>query len=109
MTKVNILGTTYKVKEDKSLKHTPADGICKTYDKEIVIRPVADMLGAEDCETSKYARHKEVIRHEIVHAFFDEAGLSDYCSDERLVEWIAKQFPKMQEAMRQAGGLNIIW
>lgn len=109
MIRVNILGTTYKVREDKSLKHTPTDGICKTYDKEIVIRPVADMLGAEDCVTSKYARHKEVIRHEIVHAFFDEAGLTDYCSDERLVEWIAKQFPKMQEAMNKAGGLNILW
>ena len=109
MTSVNILGTKYKVKEDKSLKHTPTDGICKTYDKEIVIRPMADMLGEEDCVTSKLDRYKEVIRHEIVHAFFNEAGLSDYCSDERLVEWIAKQFPKMQEAMRQAGGLNIIW
>ena len=44
---------------------------------------------------AKDIRHKEVLRHEIIHAFFDEAGLNDYSNNEQLVEWIAFQFPKM--------------
>jgi hypothetical protein len=103
---VSILGTKYKIVVDNSLKDTQADGICQTYDKLISVRPIPDMLGVNDCFKSKEARFREVIRHEIVHAFFEEAGLSDYCSDERLVDWIAKQFPKMLKAMRSAGGLN---
>lgn len=106
MKKVAILGTNYTVIEDKSLNHTSADGLCKTYDKVISHRPLEAMLGADDCYKSKEARFREVLRHEIVHAFFEEAGLFEYCSDERLVDWIAKQFPKMLKAMRSAGGLN---
>lgn len=103
---IDILGTKYSVKEDKSLIHTQTDGICKLYDKEILLRPVEAMLCSEDGWATKERRYREVARHEIVHAFFEEAGLSDYGSDERLVDWIAKQFPKMLKAMRGAGGLT---
>lgn len=106
MIKVNILGTKYNVIIDNSLSHTQADGVCKTYDKIITVRPIPEMLGADDCYKSKEARFKEVIRHELIHAFFEESGLFEYCSDERLVDWIAKQFPKMLTAMRSAGGLS---
>ena len=106
MASVNILGTKYTIVIDKSLNNTSSDGLCKTYDKVISIRPILNMLGAEDCFKSKEARFEEVIRHEITHAFFEEAGLIEYCSDERLVDWIAKQFPKMLKAMRKAGGIH---
>ena len=105
MAKVKVLGTTYTVKEDKSLNNTSSDGLCKTYDKVILHRPVEGMLSVGDCDLSKEARLREVIRHELVHAFFEEAGLFDYCADERLVDWIAKQFPKMLRAMKSAGGI----
>lgn len=106
MASVNILGTKYTIVVDKSLNNTSADGVCKTYDKVISIRSLSDMLGADDCFKSKEARFEEVLRHEITHAFFEEAGLFEYCSDERLVDWIAKQFPKMLKAMRSAGGIH---
>jgi hypothetical protein len=106
MARVNVLGTTYTVKEDKSLNNTSADGLCKVYDKVILHRPLEGMLNTGDNLLAKEDRYREVIRHEIVHAFFEEAGLADYCSDERLVDWIAKQFPKMFEAMWSAGGLK---
>lgn len=105
MRNVNILGTKYTVIIDNSLNNTPADGVCKTYDKTITVRLVPDMLGADDCYKSKEMRFREVIRHELIHAFFEESGLFEYCSDERLVDWIAKQFPKMLTAMKSAGGL----
>ena len=47
----------------------------------------------------------QVIRHEIVHAYFHEAGLMNYCYDERLVDWIALQLPKMTKSMEKLGCL----
>lgn len=102
---IDVLGTTYVVKEDTSLKDTPADGLCKSYSKEITYRNAKEMLCKDDPMELKEERKREVIRHELIHAFFFEAGLDGYGGDELLVDWIAKQFPKMLEAMEQAGGI----
>ena len=101
--RVNVLGTEYVLKEDKSLNDTPADGLCKCYSKEILYRNSKDMLCSDDPQEIKEERWKEVIRHELVHAFFYEAGLDNYGADEILVDWIAKQFPKIAVAIEQAG------
>ena len=100
---VDVLGTKYTVKEDKSLNNTQVDGLCKSYSKEILYRSVNDMLCSDDPKELKEERYKEVIRHELVHAFFFEAGLDNYGADEILVDWIAKQFPKIAKAIEQAG------
>ena len=102
---IDVLGTKYVVKEDTSLNDTRADGLCKCYSKEILYRNPNDMLCKDDPRELKEERKREVLRHEIIHAFFHEAGLSDYSSDEVLVDWIAVQFPKMLGAMEQAGGI----
>lgn len=41
---------------------------------------------------------KKIIRHELVHAFFMESGMTKYSEDETLVEWVASQFEKMRFA-----------
>jgi hypothetical protein len=46
-----------------------------------------------------------VIRHELVHAFFEESGLTEYKNNELLVDWIAKQFPKLAKAFQQVRAL----
>ena len=33
---------------------------------------------------------------------FYEAGLEDYSDNEQLVDWIAKQFPKLEKAFKEA-------
>lgn len=41
---------------------------------------------------------KQTIRHELTHAFLFESGLahsSDWATNEEIVDWIARQFPKM--------------
>ena len=91
---VTILGTVYEVVEDAALDET-FDGQCVEYSKEILIRPLEQMLGDDDSEDEKRKRYNEVLRHEIIHAFFAESGLEEYCNNEQLVDWIAKQFPKM--------------
>lgn len=102
---VNILGQEYRIIIDESLKDTNADGMCKEYDKEIYIRNFKDMLCNDDTELTKKRRWDEVLRHEIIHAFFIESGLEEYSSNEQLVDWIAKQFPKMQDAFENTGCL----
>ena len=100
-TSVNVLGTEYKVITDDSIISQNVDGLCKSYDKEILIRSKREMLCSEDSEAIKEVRYKEVLRHELVHAFFDESGLDDYSNNEQLVNWIAAQFPKMLKAFQE--------
>lgn len=86
MDKVNILGTEYTIIQDNSLLNTDMDGCCKRYDREIRIRNVEHMLEDTDQIEAKETRYNEVLRHEIIHAFFDESGLSDYSDNEQLVQ-----------------------
>jgi len=101
--KVNILGQEYEIKkqseiENPKLKTRRANGLAELYSKELIISTEASI---EDEETySNLADYeKKVIRHEIVHAFFHESGLNDYCHDEQLVDWLAVQIPKIKKAM----------
>ena len=103
---VNVLGTDYTIKVDSDyLKEQNADGVCKSYDKEIVIREDTDFLCPDDKATTKKLRKKEVIRHELIHAFFSESGLDDYSSNEQLVDWLASQFPKMLQAFKDTNAI----
>ena len=104
---VNILGTKYTIKEsnkvaDVTLEH--ADGYCDHTTKTIVIDTFKNFPGSlEDLESYK----KQVVRHELIHAFLFESGL-DACSwakDEEIVDWIACQFPKLQNAFVQCNAI----
>ena len=98
----NILGTEYSIEIDDTLEKTELDGLCKEYDKRISIRNAGSMLDDDDSTGVKKIRFDEVLRHEIIHAFFYEAGLEDYSDNEQLVDWIAKQFPKLEKAFKEA-------
>ena len=100
---VNVLGTEYTIKHadkvvDPSLED--CDAYCDTSTKTIVIDIFKHSLGSkEDLESYK----KQVVRHELIHAFLFESGL-DGCSwakDEEIVDWIACQFPKLLDAFIQ--------
>lgn len=101
MNKVNVLGTEYSIEIDDGLEKPCVDGLCKEYDKQITIRNVCSMLCDDDSIDTKKIRFNEVLRHEIIHAFFIESGLEDYNSNEQLVNWIAIQFPKMIKAFEE--------
>ena len=102
MKKVNILGTEYSIEIDDTLEKTELDGLCKEYDKRISIRNAGSMLNDDDSTGVKKIRFDEVLRHEIIHAFFYESGFGDYSGNEQLVDWIAKQFPKLEKAFKEA-------
>lgn len=81
--KVNILGTeysieTHKVSEDEYMQKNRLAGYCGEEDKRIIIADMSEeeyFTGMDEKSQKKYWR--KVCRHEIIHAFFNESGLSD--------------------------------
>lgn len=117
MKTVNILGTeyrieTHKISEDDYMKENRLAGYCGEESKLIVVADVSEkqyFTGMDEHELESY--RKKTLRHEIIHAFFDESGLSDssncydgaWAKNEEMIDWIAIQFPKILEAYKQAG------
>ena len=116
---VNILGTDYEIivlkyEEDERFKDRSIDGYCDAVLKRLVL---CDMhtWPKWDKETDEFIDvcRRRTLRHEIVHAFFEESGLSDsalrfdgaWAGNEELVDWIAAQGPKIHDAWQAAGAL----
>ena len=101
--KISILGQEYTIfkgteKQYPTLKD--ANGYVDLYAKKIIID---ETFGSPD---SGFKSEKPVLvinhlyRHEIIHAFFSESGISYNLTNEEeeaLVDWIALQFPKMKK------------
>ncbi len=95
---INILGTPYKLifeTEQENPKLIEHDGYCDWTSQTIVIdKSVLVRTDVRDyANLSEYC--KNVVRHEIIHAFLDESGLSGYSHDEKLVDWMARQWEKI--------------
>lgn len=100
---VDVLGTKYTITEsnrieDNNLENN--DGYCDFSTKQIVIDTFQDSPGSL-ANLGEY--RKQVIRHELVHAFLYESGLdaSSWGKNEEIVDWIAIQFLKMAEAFEK--------
>ena len=103
---VNVLGRAYELLEghpetDPALKEN--DGYC---DPSVAVCVVdkQDKLEADslkDIESYK----RQVTRHELIHAFLFESGLGYECewACEEMVDWLARQFPKIVKAFEEAG------
>lgn len=113
--KVLVLGTEYKIYYETKKENNPKMEGAKAYTelcaKEIHIDR-SWFEGAKDDPNPElilkdlYKERIKVIRHELIHAFILESGLSECCSwaeNEELVDWIARQFPKMSECFEKAG------
>ena len=113
--KVNVLGTVYtiydmKVGEDKAVdavfEASGCDGYTDSSTKEIVLK-VIDPEPTRPANLVEY--RKEVLRHEIIHAFFNESGLGEcsvgvscWSQNEEMVDWFARQAPKIYKAFQEA-------
>lgn len=98
MTKINILGTEYFVKDGDLNERELAenDGVCELYEKYILIRKPEYMCGLTD--GARKERYNHVLRHEIIHAIAHECGVQ-YGNDENLVDWIAHIIPIVNKAI----------
>lgn len=101
---VNVLGTTYTVYlgscEDLGIKET-VDGDCEAMGK--VIRLRTDMK--DDWEGDIKLREKyvrQVLYHELAHAFFFESGLLELFDNERMCEWLEINAVKMVTAAQNS-------
>lgn len=103
--KVNVLGTEYTIKsgvkaeDDAHFSSSEADGYIDYQTKEIIIKEMPEESHELTNDIASYERL--VIRHELAHAFLYESGLTDYAVDERLVEWMAIQLPKMAKIIKK--------
>lgn len=103
MITVDVLGVEYTIKESNKLKDfnlEDNDGYCDHSTKTIVIDTFQDSPGSlGNLEEYK----KQVIRHELIHAFLFESGLNgcSWAKNEEIVDWIACQFPKLQNVFEQ--------
>lgn len=107
--KINILGTEYrienhKVSEDSYLEENKLAGYCGEEEKLIVVADMSEekyFTGMDEKAQETY--RKKTLRHEIMHAFLNESGLSDssnrfdgaWAKNEEMVDWLAIQAPKI--------------
>ncbi len=115
---LNVLGTDYtvtvkKYTEDKYFAKNDAAGYCSGSEKEIVLCEMTTYKGWEDeTKESCDAQQRLMLRHEIVHAYLNESGLSCNTNDvsawarnEEMVDWFAIQGPKIFKTWKEAGAL----
>ena len=107
---INVLGTVYLLKIPATpdfLDTINCNGFCDDTLKEIQIRDLRDEVGFD--KKSAFIDMKHNIRHECLHAFIKECGLSENTSveispwvDEGVVDWFALQFEKLQDLFKEA-------
>ena len=112
---VDILGTTYKIwcrknHEDKLFDKLSCNGYCNEQLKLIVVGDLKTFKEYDDLgEETINVETKQVLRHEIVHAFLNESGLCScahgndisWANNEEMVDWIALQGPKIYQAWKE--------
>lgn len=115
--KINILGMeyrieTHKVSEDSYLEENELAGYCGEEEKLIVVADMSEekyFTGMD--ENAQEAYWKKTLRHEIMHAFLNESGLSDssnryggaWAKNEEMVDWFAIQSPKIFKVYLELG------
>lgn len=106
---VTILGTEYKallVTEENEPRLKDCDGFCDETTKEIVVKNYK--RGMPGSKGKLELQEQKNFRHEIIHAFLSESGLaenSSWAQEEEMVDWFAKQAPKLFKAFEEIGAL----
>lgn len=106
---LNILGENWTLTFANPLSDDPIlknnDGYCDDTVNNIVVEQFQIEEGCKN-DLVKYAKH--VVRHEIIHAFLSESGLStcsSWACNEEMIDYFAKQIPKMMKVFKQADAL----
>ena len=111
--KVNILGEEWTLdvcpKEKYEKLGDDCDGFCDDSVRLMVVCDYSSKKPSPDWKSDLSREWKKTIRHEMVHSFMYESGLtgsgSAWAQNEEMVDWVAYQLPKMVEAMKSVGAL----
>lgn len=112
---VNVLGATYKIirRSDDEMR----DGFGGFCDPDLKTIEILKLDTVEEWKQEPrekiVAREKLFLRHEIVHAFFNESGIKDnsahfdlpWAHNEEMVDWFAIQGEKIYKAWKEAEAL----
>ena len=103
--KVNILGSEWNVKFGNEKEYpnlTNIDGYTDLSIREIVVDDMEASQGQIGAKADLESYQKQVVRHEIIHAFLLESGLDSnsnsadsWAVNEEMVDWFAIQSPKI--------------
>lgn len=103
--KVNILGSEWSVKfgnEEEYPNLAEMDGYTGLSTREIVVDDIKTSQGQIGAKADLESYQKQVVRHEIIHAFLLESGLDSnsnsadsWAVNEEMVDWFAIQSPKI--------------
>ena len=109
--KVNILGSEWSVKfgsEEEYPSLAKMDGYTDSSIREIVVDDMKASKGQIESKADLESYQRQVIRHEIVHAFLFESGLDSnsnntesWATDEEMIDWFAIQSPKIFKAFNE--------
>lgn len=116
---VNILGTNYEIQFDNYKDNTyfedeKCDGYCDNNIKKIVICNMSTFPNWDNESPEYYEKvEKKILKHEIIHAFLYESGLSSssfeykngWALNEEMIDFFAIQFSKIAKVFEQ---LNIL-
>lgn len=110
---VNILGAEWAVRlgtveEYPYLKDM--DGYTDSSTREIIVDNMESQQGTPGAKKNMEEHKKQVIRHEIIHAFLYESGLDgnteasdSWAINEEMVDWFAIQSPKIFKVFEGLG------
>ena len=113
MQELNILGSTWTmvakdVKEDEYLSENY--GYCDESVRKIVAAKAESIKVDPGTPEDLGEMIKKTKRHEIIHAYLFEAGLGfssggidHWAVNEEMVDWFARQWPKIQATFKAAG------
>lgn len=110
--KLDVLGTTYTVEllpfyADAELAAENIAGYCNRFAKKIVISDYRSASEYTDADFENFQPIElSIARHEIIHAFIYESGLSScahvppgWAENEEMVDWFALQWEKINAAI----------
>lgn len=114
--RISVLGVPYTLEyrtKAKDPELSECDGYCDTSVKLCVARKYTEAERREPGSKKDLdAYTRKCMRHELIHAFLYESGLSinshtadGWASNEEIVDWMAIQGPKLYAAWQRAGCL----
>lgn len=116
---VNILGTEYEIEihrisGDQNLKNCNRVAYCDKLAKLIVIADLSEKEYVDISVEQEIDYQKELLRHEILHAFLNESGLWEnscqpecgWAMNEEMIDWFSIQSPKIFKAYSELGILD---
>lgn len=110
--KANVLGVEYEItlanETDRPERFDDRDGEVDESVKKIYVNDHSDCVDDVHSLDDKEYLTKKNVRHELIHAFLFESGLaenSNWARNEEMVDWIARQFPKMVKTFEEVKAL----